>query len=319
MDINNKMTNLNDMNFFDLDICLIEQLISIINYDIYIDEEYYDDFKIITNICNKYNKNINIKPKLQIICLLSNQRTGSTYIVDLMQKFSDNILALSEIFNGEYHNSYDVLNECGVLYGINLDKYIHLDDKTINNYFNQFIEISEFNNKQILLFKFTIDFFSNLYNINEYSTILSFIKNFNVIYLNRNNFECYISKIMAEKYGYANVEYPFLENNMFNYSNYITFYNNIKIFQDNYLSLFNNILYLNYNEINEVDNICEFINSKINKLLSSNKIYFNYYLYDMTKNLKNYVNIKQNKFDITLFYDKKYWIIDNEVEFILHS
>ena len=54
----------------------------------------------IIKICNMHKKEYKIKKPLKIFCILSGQRTGSTMIIDVIQKTSKKIMGLSEIF---YH------------------------------------------------------------------------------------------------------------------------------------------------------------------------------------------------------------------------
>ena len=85
------------------------------NYIVHIDEDYEDKDSII-KICNMHKKEYKIKKPLKIFCILSGQRTGSTMIIDVIQKTSKKIMALSEVFDYydnkfAYITHHDIVNK----------------------------------------------------------------------------------------------------------------------------------------------------------------------------------------------------------------
>jgi hypothetical protein len=189
----------------DYDIYLIERLISLSNYNIYLDLDV-NLKKTINVLCNKYNKTAFYKKPLNICCLLSGQRTGSTLLIDYVQKTQPKVLALSEIFN-TYNNCFDYNRSYDVCKGILKGKQFTTLNECKNDvclYFKQFEDLANYEDYEIILFKITLDFNTELQNYTNLNIYLDFIKNFNIIWLTRNDIECYISKILAEKYGYSN-------------------------------------------------------------------------------------------------------------------
>jgi hypothetical protein len=179
----------------DYDIFMLDKILKYINYDVIIDEDYSLKNTII-EICEKNKKNYKIKPAFKIYCLFSHQRTGSTLITDYIQKTSKKIFGLSEIFFN-YINSYDATNKNGILYGANLFKF-ETDASNIKEYINQFVYIAQEKGYESLIFKFTFDAI-NEFNVPSIDIIINELTNYNIIYLDRNDIDIFISKKLAEK------------------------------------------------------------------------------------------------------------------------
>jgi glycosyl transferase family 25 len=216
IDIIEKLKNKQDLiinlnNYENLDIFLIRQLILNHNYDVYIDQDFtYSDY--IKNICDKNDIHYNLKNNLNINCLVSGQRCGSTLIIDILQKLSKNTLALSEVlsevlYKEAYYKSYDIKNKYGVLYDFNLNTC----DENIDNYLKQFIDYAIYKNKKLFMFKITIDFNKPLKDTDKLEEIINYISQFKIIYLSRNVKPIYISKKLADKNGYSNTLYEYPE------------------------------------------------------------------------------------------------------------
>jgi GR25 family glycosyltransferase involved in LPS biosynthesis len=282
------------------DIFLLDKIVKYINYDVIIDEDYSYRNTII-DICIKNNKNYKVKKPLKIYCLVSSQRTGSTLIIDYIQKTSKTVLALSEIF-AKYNNSYDIKNENGVLYGLPITELCK-DLSNINDYVQQFIEIAEEKRYECLFFKYTIDFmdnknFDNVTNINTIKQVIEKISSYNIIYLDRNEIDVFLSKKLAIKnQSYSNTVYKeTLDSNDFDFNSFYEFLKNKHIFLNTYLSRFDKIKYINYNFIKEDDhshNIA-YINSFLNEFYSTN---VDYLVYEKYYEYYNIFNKKQNKFN----------------------
>lgn len=93
------------------DIYLIDRLIKNKNYIIYIDQTIIDNkINELTDLL--IDTNFEIKNNLDISCIVSGQRSGSTLFIDVLQKYTSDVLALSEIFyfyyKETYSSSYDV-------------------------------------------------------------------------------------------------------------------------------------------------------------------------------------------------------------------
>ena len=256
---------------------LLNKIINYLDYDIIIDNNYNSKHEII-NYCVKNNKLYKIKNPLKIFCLISSQKAGSTTIIDYIQKTSNKVLSICDIFN-DYNNSYDIINKNGILYG----HPIKILDKTLSNideYIQQFIDIADKNNYECLIFKFAVDFtykdFIN--NFNKINTIIQQIKLYNLIYLDRNDYEIYEQYINSSDIIISQF-YNFLKN-----KNY---------FMD-YLLNFKNIKYLNYNFLKLNDH--KFNIDYINNIL--NIFYFTeikYLIYDYYYENYNIFIKKQNK------------------------
>jgi len=311
--ITNSDLLINSLNYKSMDIFLIEQLIKVYNYDIYIDEDFHDIANII-EICNLNNVPYKIKNKLQINCLLSSQRTGSTLIVDVLQKSSKNVLALSEIFYfydeiETYTSSHDCANNSGILHGYNIFPFT---GKNISDYFKQFEDFAIFQNKNLLLYKLTIDFnlpLENFFNLNNIIDFISQSKH-NIIYLDRNIFDIYTSKKLADIYSYSNTIYESIPEKFFKYSEVALLnlrknhFENLYVNNDNY---FDNKYFTNYLQLTS-GSIATNINFILNNL---NKTTIQYVDCDDYKvfllNDNKYFNIKQNCFLVNEFLGKKYW------------
>jgi hypothetical protein len=290
------------------DVFLIEQLLSFSNYNIYLDKKVQNKIFII-DICNKYNKKYKIKKPLTIFCLLSGQRTGSTLIIDFLQKTNKKVLSLSEIFyhyNNDftYINSYDVKNKSGILkdYEINtIDSYSNISD-----YFKQFEDIANFKDYEIILFKLTLDYILPIENFTNLELYLNFIKKFNIIYLERNSLECYFSKKLADIHGYSNSIYENIPDSIFDINEFYEYIKNIEIYNKYIFKFVDNYYNINYTSLNNIENVENTIIEMFN--------YFNVTLKEddfldlnLFKNYDNYFNKKQNCIDYKDFFDLKYW------------
>jgi GR25 family glycosyltransferase involved in LPS biosynthesis len=280
------------------DIFLIDRIIQSKKYTIYIDNV---DEIINCNILTKILKNteFELKNNLDIYSLISGQRCGSTLIIDILQKYNcDNTLALSKIFNNYNNNatftsSYDVAK--GILKG---ETIISFNGFNMKEYFQQFVDLAEFKNYKNFVFKLTFDFTHNKNNFTHLEKIIDFISlsKINVIYLDRNDKEAYISKKLADIYGYANVNYQKLPNKIFSFEDLNNFIKN-KI---EYMELIHNTFKINkYITYDENENI-ETCVKKINDILGINIDYES----------KNYikVNSKENAIDKNILLKKQYWV-----------
>ena len=288
-----------DYNIYDKFIIL--QLLSNSVCDFYIDSdfEYYEE---VIRFCNKYDKKYKIKNKLKINVLISGQRTGSTVLIDYIQKLSNNVLALSEIFcsfngNETYSTAYDLNNNYGVLNNkIFKDKFKKLSDTNFDDYFKLFEDYATYNNKKILLFKYTLDFCLELSEHDYIFQIIELAKKNTIIYLDRDAEDSYISKKLADKHGYSNVYYNSMDGVNIIHEELKRFIDNKKSFENNYINFTNIKYHLNYDEINNSNNICELINNLLRLVNDDNNEYLDNTLYNIiSHNLDyNYFNIKQS-------------------------
>jgi hypothetical protein len=273
---------------------MLDKIIKNLNYDIIIDKNYkYKDLLI--TICKKYKKKYTIKNPIKIYCLFSHQRTGSTLIVDYIQKTSKKILSLSEIFEF-YNESYDIKNPNGILYNYNLI-LLKKDGTNIKEYINQFIYIAEDRGYEGLFFKYTFDIINKFY-ISNLNLIIENIKKYNIIYLDRNDIDIFISKKLADKNNiYSNEVYKNnLSNENFNLEKIYTFLDRKHKFLNIYLSQFNKIKYINYNFIKEGEHLhnINYINSLLNCFYEDS---IEYLIYEKYYEYYDIFNKKQNKFD----------------------
>ena len=281
---------------------LILQLISNSVCDFYIDSgfEYYEE---VIQFCNNYDKKYKIKNKLKINCLISGQRTGSTVLIDYMQKLSKDVLALSEIFSSIngcefYSSSYDLENDYGILNNKGFkDKFKKLSDTNLDDYFKLFEDYAIYHNKKLFIFKYTIDFSSELSDHDNMIQVLEIARKNTIIYLDRNSLDSYISKKLADKYGYSNTYYNNVEGVGIIYEELKRFIENKKKFEHDYIT-FNLTVkdYIHYDEINNSKNIGEFINHLLRKVNDEDHEYLDLTLYHtITQNLGNsYFNVKQS-------------------------
>jgi len=291
--------NNSDYNIYDKFIIL--QLLSNSVCDFYIDKdfEYYEE---VINFCNKYDKKYKIKNKLKINVLISGQRTGSSLLIDYIQKLSNSVLALSEIFcsingNETYSTSYDLNNKYGVLNNkIFKDKFKKLSDTNFDDYFKLFEDYATYNNKKIFIFKVTLDFLLELSQHDYIFQIIELAKKNTIIYLDRDAEDSYISKKMADKHGYSNVYYNSMDGVNIIHEELKRFIDNKKSFENNYINFTNIKYHLNYDEINNSNNICELINNLLRLVNDDNNEYLDNTLYNIiSHNLGyNYFNIKQS-------------------------
>ena len=275
------------------DIFMLDKLVKRFDYKILIDDSY--NYKeLLIELCLKYKKKYIIKKPLKVYCLLSHQRTGSTLIIDYIQKTSKTVLALSEIFEN-YENSYDINDKNGVLYNFNIVKF----NKGVTNckeYIQQFIDFAHENDYECLIFKYTFDLIKK-FDIEITDLILDEVKKYNIIYLDRNDTDTYISKQLAEINGtYSNQIYKKnIEMNSELFNEVYKFSIKKSEFLNKYLSHLNKIKYINYTFIKENDH-----KSNINHInIFLNSFYdekYEYLVYNKYHDYYNIFNIKQNKF-----------------------
>jgi len=300
-----KHDNYNILNSLHYDIFLLERLITS-NYIIYIDENYFDKDSII-KICNMHKKEYNIKKPLKIFCILSGQRSGSTLIIDIIQKTSKKIMALSEVldFNGDnfnYVSHYDILNKNGILYNKNI-KYDK--DDSVSTYFKQIKDIANYMDYDAIVFKWTLNFESGI-NINhKFYEILEFVSNTNIIYLDRNEIDCYISRKFADKYGFSHNKYDEIKDELFSIKELYSFNKNKEEYMSSIFEKFKNVKCIQYNNIIKNNDFIQNIYSIFYQIDNSlqEDIYNNIYPF------KNCIDVlpKQNQFLIDDLLSNKYW------------
>lgn len=126
--------------------------------------------------------------------------------------------------------------------------------------------------------------------------IINELLTYNIIYLDRNDIDIFISKKLAEKNSYSNEVYKKnLEMDDFNFDTFRLFLNQKHNFLSTYLSLFHKIKYIHYNFIKEKDhkhNI-DYMNQCLNSFYSTN---IEYLVYEPYYKYYDIFNKKQNKF-----------------------
>ena len=162
---------------------------------------------------------------------------------------------------------------------------------------NQLIDIAEEKGYESLFFKYTFDLVTNFYK-DSLDLIIDEIKNYNIIYLDRNDIDILISKKLADKnISYSNTIYDKqIDTNDLDLSKFYLFLQNKNDFLNTYLSRFDKIKYINYNFIKENDhkyNI-NYINNLLNGFYSTN---VEYLIYEKYYEYYNIFNKKQNKFN----------------------
>jgi len=194
-----------------LDIFLVDRLISNKQFTVYVDNNH----ELLS--CEYLQKVLKDKPyqlkePVEVFCLISGQRTGSTVLIDILQKYAPNVLALSEIFN-DYKDSFDM--QKGILKN-KINEFIEFNGDNTNEFLTQFIDYAEYKNFNKFVFKWTLDYTKDIHSLSYFNTIASVVNKLKNIYLTRNDMMCYVSKKMAEIYGYANIEYTALLPKTFN-------------------------------------------------------------------------------------------------------
>jgi hypothetical protein len=206
-------------------------------------------------------------------------------------------LALSEILIDDYLNSYDVKNPNGILYNYDLMP-LKLDGTNIKEYINQFIYIAQDRGYEGVFFKYTFDLINN-FDLLQLNLIIESIKNYNIIYLDRNDIDIFISKKLADKNNtYSNEIYKNkLTNDNFKLRELYTFLDKKHNFLSTYLSQFDKIKYINYKFIKEGDHLhnINYINNLLNSFYEEDSI--EYLIYEKYYEYYDIFNKKQNKFD----------------------
>jgi len=253
--------------------------------------------------CSKLMKTATVQNlTLDICCLLSGQRTGSTLIIDCIQKMSENTLALSEIFLNyggyfRYKNSYDVKNENGILYGYDV---VFDNEMKCEDYFKQFEDFAIYRGCKNLVFKLTLSFDSKCSEFWRLDSILQFISKFKVLYLQRNDLECYISTKLAGVYGYSNIEYDKnISNGFFNLIELNSFHENKEIYMRKIYQYLTPHKYIFYKDIISNNDIAGNINSIFNGIFQI----------DIINNLASpsILNKKQNTIGVNYYLDSNFW------------
>ena len=287
------------------DIFLLERLITN-NYIVNIDDDYHDKDTII-KICNMHKKEYKIKKPLKIFCILSGQRTGSTMIIDVIQKTSKKIMGLSEIFyhynnNFTYLKQYDIVNKNGILYNKNI-KYDEHD--SLSTYFKQFEDIASYMEFDAIVFKWTLDFHKEINTYTKFYKILEFVSNTNIIYLDRNQIDCYISRKFADKYGFSHNKYEKIEDEFFSIKELYSFNKNKEEYMSIIFEKIKNVKCIQYNNIIKNNDFIKNIYSIFYQIDNSleEDIYNNIYPF------KNCIDTlpKQNQFLIDDLLDSKLW------------
>jgi hypothetical protein len=280
------------------------------SFDVYVDEDFINKTVLIKEL-NENNISYKYKNKLNKFCILSSQRTGSTVLIDHIQKLSSNSLCLSEIFylyqrNDTYKDSYDVTT--GVLKDFKIQSLKELKFD-IFTYLKQFEDFAVFQDKNYFIHKLTIDFSQSLDMFYMFDEIFNLIKkDSNVIYLERDAKDIYISKKLADKYGYSNSLYEKIEESMFSYTELDEQTKRLQNFEREYL-IFKPYKKINYNDFcNNLDELYIFINNLFNKCnVLPNLIDSNFYEIVKSNKKEDYFNSKQNKFSCEELTDEKYW------------
>lgn len=284
------------------DKCSIHELTKNIYSTVYIDADFpylQEVSKLLTN----YNKTYSIKNVLKKNVCISGQRTGSTMIVDCIQKLSNNVLALSEILyflrgNETYHKHYDIVNENGVLYNSLLaNTFVNLNKDNFVEYLKQFEDYAVYENKDVLFFKYTLDFTVSPMEHDLFFDALEYLKSnaYNILNLKRDNIDCFISKKAASIYGYSHNTYTALSLELFQRDEYLNFVANEKSYQQILLPYLNPKIIRDYNQISrnivdEINNLLCELNDTPNKNYLD-KLYYNLFL----QNAGNMMLEKQNK------------------------
>jgi hypothetical protein len=230
------------------DMFLIEELLTFSDYNIYLDLKVKNK-QLIIDICNKYNKKYKIKNPIKVFCLISEAGSGSTLLVDFLQKNSKNILALSEIFfDSNNFNLFDVKNNSGILKEFKIKS---IDDyySNISDYFKQFEDIANFKDYEIIFFELTLDYNLPIEKNTNLDLYLNFIKKFNIIHFERNLLECYISKkiecidVNIDDFSkYINN----IPNDIFKLNEYYEFTKNMEIYNEYIFKPIHNYYKINY-------------------------------------------------------------------------
>jgi hypothetical protein len=309
---NKKHIKISDDAFKQIDLDFIINLLKNIPFDIYVDQDFTSKSLLIEEFV-KNNITYKFKQKLYKYCIFSSQRSGSTLLIDYIQKLSKNSLCLSEIVNlykkqSTYEYSYDVVS--GILKGIKLQTILECN-YNIQEYLKQFEDLAIFQDKVYLIYKITIDISKSLDDFYMLSEIMNYIKvDTNIIYLQREIKDIYISKVLADIYGYSNSLYKNLKNNIFSHTEVKKYNENLKITENLYLmdKIYNNISYTDI--CNNLDNMDIYINKIFNKdnllpkLIDSD--YYNIVKLNINKN-NSYFNSKQNNFSLEELNNPMYW------------
>lgn len=279
------------------DIFLLEQVIKMYDYYVYIHDEYILKDQII-DICKKTGKEYKIRKNIEHICLLSSQRTGNTLFIDYIQKTSDKVLALSELFLIDdgipiYKSEFDATK--GILKNMDIEEYTISNTET---YFQQFVDYAEFNDYEVLVYKITHDFFyDNMFRVLDFKNAMTFIQRSKIIYLDREPMDIFVSKKLAElNNSYSNVVYTQNIDSIYE-EEYNFFIKTKSDFENEYVNNNSHIYKINYSFFieNDHNHNINFINQTLNNVLNpiNNIKYLEHKAYFEEFNI---FNNKQNKF-----------------------
>jgi hypothetical protein len=266
------------------DAFLAEQIISQMDYFIYVDEGYHNQ-ELIKCLCAKYKKTCHVRYPLKMYCLVSSQRSGSSLFVDYIQKTSKRLLGLSEIFHN-YFEHYDVTHKNGCLNGFDV---FPLTKTNMTEYVRQFEEIAEYKDYEGVLFKWTLDFLDkNIFSKNKilFDSISYQIRNYNIIHLNRDARDS-IESILYQRMTESNN--AFLSTKGFEGDHVDVFTKNANYLKNNFLLKFKNVKFIDYMFIREFDfahNI-ECINEVLNSFYKTHEEYLVYQAYYKHYNIFN--------------------------------
>jgi len=201
------------------------------------------------------------KPTIQFYCLLSGQRSGSTFIIDYLQKtmMYHHVLPLSEILNldNAYLRSYDMTQ--GIFKSI---KHVFhpFQNQEYGPYFAQFVEYAESKlDTQVLLFKYTLNYLNDFDAFMEqFPQILGILKSCKIIFLNRMEMESYVSLQLAQRFGFSHTQYTSVKDDFFKKEQFIQYCRNKHKFESQCFSVLPIHHYLDYQVLQHNEN--DFIN-----------------------------------------------------------
>jgi hypothetical protein len=152
------------------------------------------------------------------------------------------------------------------------------------------------------------EFANIMLNIHEkFYEILDFVSNTNIIYLDRNLLDCYISRKFAEKYGFSHNKYEGIEDNMFSIKELYLFNKTKEEYMSIIFEKIKNANCIQYNNIIQNNDFIKNVYSIFYQIDNSlqEDIYNNIFPF------KNFADVlpKQNLFEIDELLDNKYWTI----------
>ena len=282
---------------YNFDTFLIDRIMSMPNSILYCDKDISEEnFRKLKSISNKYNKELTIKNTLDNYCILSSKRSGASMIVDFLQKYNKNYLVLYEIFD-ECNKSYEFLNINDMLNKFSIKHIKEFND--INQYFKQYADICEALDYNGIVFKLTFDCLDNIHDDKLESCVKFAKSNSRIIYVDRNCFDQYISRIFCKTHSSSNEIYNKLHNNMFSMEEFYRFVQYKNDFLDKF-KLDSFYIYTTYESVvrNIKNNDISFINIPV--FILDNEL-FKY----------NNLREKQNLYNIPALLTSKLWNLPN--------